>query len=50
MAIAPVLKTGVRKDIQVRILYPPFRFRTALNAILGRCVQREEVTSAARAA
>jgi hypothetical protein len=24
MAIAPVLKTGVRKDLQVRILYPPF--------------------------
>ena len=34
MAIAAVLKTAVRKDLQVRILYPPFLAAVALPLLL----------------
>ena len=48
MAIAPVLKTGVRKDIRVRIPGPPFE-QGALSASQS-CIRAADVSSAQLAA
>ncbi len=36
MANAPVLKTGVRKDLWVRIPPPPFTYRITTYEVAGR--------------